>query len=112
MVLLFAITTSAMASQNLKPDFTNLVAPPQLINYQGSAHAVFDMGGIQYLFKVTQQPTSYPQCDVIQEKEKELMVVTHSPNGYAFFVEREPVAFKTDHNASWDEIVKRTHEKD
>ena len=104
-----AITTIAMASDHLM-NFGNLISPPQIVNYQGNAHAVFDLGGTKYLFKVTEKAKPYPQCDAVQEKGKELMVVGHNPNGYAYFVEKNPVAFKTDHNPSWNEIVKRTHE--
>ena len=36
------------------------------------------------------------------------MVVTIDPFGYVFFVEKHPVAFKTDHNPLWDELVKKS----
>ena len=70
--VLFAISTCAVVPQNLKPNFSNLIAPPKLIVYQGSAHAVFDMGGMKYLYKVIGEPNAYPQCDVIQKKGKEI----------------------------------------
>ncbi len=107
--VLFAISTCAVVPQNLKPNFSNLIAPPKLIVYQGSAHAVFDMGGMKYLYKVIGEPNAYPQCNVIQKKGKEIMVVSQSPQGYAFFVEGSPIAFKTDHNSNWSDVIRRTH---
>ena len=104
------ITTVGMA-KGFDLNINNLIAPPVMIKYQGSAHAVFDMGGMKYLYRVTQGAKPFPQCNAIQAKGKELMVVGHSPNGYAYFVDKNPVAFKTDHNPSWNDIVKRTHEK-
>jgi len=109
-IISLLITTVGMA-RGVELNLNNLIAPPVMIKYQGSDHAVFDMGGMQYLYKVTEGVNSYPQCDAIQDKGEELMVVGLSPNGYAFFVDKTPVAFKTDHNPSWNDIVKRTHEK-
>lgn len=108
-IFLLAITTVAMASDN-SIELNNLLGPPKIIKYQGGVHAVFDMGGTKYLFKVTETAKPYPQCDAAKEKGKELMVVGQNPKGYAYFVERNPIAFKTDHNPSWNEIIKRTHE--
>lgn len=107
----FVMTSVAMAMAGERfINLDNLIGPPQIIEYQSGVHAVFDMGGMQYLFKVTEEPKPYPQCDAIQAKGKELMVVGHNPKGYAYFVETTPIAFKTDHNPNWDEIVKRTHD--
>jgi len=112
-ILIFLITifiaTAGMA-RGFDLNINNLIAPPTMIKYQGSAHAVFDMGGMKYLFKVTQEARLFPQCNAIQKKGKEIMVVGHSPDGYAYFVDKNPVAFKTNHNPSWTDIVKRTHE--
>ena len=105
----FAITTVAMAGERYI-DLGNLMGPPKIIKYQGGVHAVFDLGGMKYLYRVTEKAKAYPQCDAVQEKGKELMVVGHNPKGYAYFVEKNPIAFKTDHNPNWNEIVKRTHE--
>ena len=104
------VTTVAIASDH-RIQFNNLLGPPQIIKYQGGVHAVFDMGGMKYLFKVTEEAKPYPQCDVIQDKGKELLVVGHNPKGYAYFVEKNPIAFKTDHSPNWNDMVKRTHEK-
>ena len=108
-IFLLAITTVALASDN-RIELNNLLGPPRIIKYQGGVHAVFDMGGTKYLFKVTEEAKPYPQCDAVQVKGQELMVVGHNPKGYAYFVEGNPIAFKTDHSPNWNEIVKRTHE--
>lgn len=106
-IFLLAITTVALASDN-RIELNNLLGPPQIIKYQGGVHAVFDMGGTKYLYKVVEKAKPYPQCNAVQEKGKELMVVGQNPKGYAYFVEGNPIAFKTDHNPNWNEIVKRT----
>ena len=49
-------------------------------------------------------------CNAVQSIGRELMVVTSDPFGYVFFVEKHPVAFKTDHNPMWDELVKKSCE--
>lgn len=112
-ILIFIISlliTSVGLAKGFELNINNLVGPPKMIKYQGSPHAVFDMGGMKYLYRVTQIPKPFPQCDAIQEMKKEIMVVGHNPDGYAYFVDKNPVAFKTDHNPNWNEIVKRTHE--
>lgn len=102
----FFISTVATAS-DFKINFNNLIGPPKIVTYQGAVHAVFDMGGMKYLFKVIKKAYPFPQCDVIQEKSKELLVVGNNPKGYAYFVEKQPVAFKTIHNLNWQEMVKK-----
>ncbi len=105
-LIAFFITTVATA-RDFEINFTNLIGPPKIITYHGEVHAVFDLGGMKYLFKVTKADKPYPQCDAVQEKGKELMVVGHNPKGYAYFVEKKPVAFKTIHSANWQEMVKK-----
>jgi len=87
-----------------------LIRPPQVIEYQQKPHAVFDYGGLFFIFEVTKPPTVFPTCNAVQSIGKELMVVTSDPFGYVFFVEKHPVAFKTDHNPVWDELVKKSCE--
>lgn len=87
-------------------NFNNLTGPPKIITYQGAVHAVFNMGGMEYLFKVIQKASPFPQCDAVQEKGSKLLVVGNNPKGYAYFVEKNPVAFKTIHNLNWQEMVK------
>ena len=89
------------------PELNKLTRPPQVIKYQQKPHAVFDYGGLFFLFEVTKQPTAFPTCNAVQSIGKEL-VVTSDPFGYVFFVEKHPVAFKTDHNPRWDELVKKS----
>ena len=92
------------------PDVGQLVRPPYVIQYQQANHAVFDYGGLQFLFVVSKTPTAFPTCNAVQPIGRELMVVTIDPFGYVFFVEKHPVAFKTDHNPIWDELVKKSCE--
>ena len=92
------------------PPNEQLVRAPFLIEYQKRPHAVFDYGGLQFLFEVSKPPTAFPTCNAVQSIGKELMVVTSDPFGYVFFIEKHPVAFKTDHNPMWDELVKKSCE--
>ena len=92
------------------PDVGQLVRPPYVIQYQQKPHAVFDYGGLQFLFVVSKEPTAFPSCNAVQPIGRELMVVTIDPFGYVFFVEKHPVAFKTDHNPLWNELVKKSCE--
>ena len=92
------------------PELNQLIKPPQVIKYKQKPHAVFDYGGLQFLFVVSKQPTAFPTCNAVQSIGRELMVVTSDPFGYVFFVEKHPVAFKTNHNPMWDELVKKSCE--
>ena len=92
------------------PSMDQLIRPPKVIEYQQKPHAVFDYGGLFFLFEVTKQPTAFPTCNAVQSIGRKLMVVTSDPFGYVFFVEKHPVAFKTDHNPIWDELVKKSCE--
>jgi hypothetical protein len=38
----------------------------------------------------------------------ELMVVDGNPFGYVFFTKPFPIAFKTDHNPLWNDLVKKS----
>jgi len=90
------------------PSMDQLTRPPKVIEYQQKPHAVFDYGGLRFLFVVSKQPTAFPTCNAVQSIGKELMVVTSDPFGYVFFVEKHPVAFRTDHNPIWDELIKKS----
>ena len=90
------------------PSMDQLIRPPKVIEYQQKPHAVFDYGGLRFLFAVSKQPTAFPTCNAVQSIGKELMVVTSDPFGYVFFVEKHPVAFKTDHNPLWNDLVKKS----
>jgi hypothetical protein len=91
-------------------ELNKLTQPPQVIKYQQKHHAVFDYGGLQFLFVVSKQSTAFPTCNAVQSIGKELMVVTSDPFGYVFFVEKDPVAFKTEHNPIWNELIKKSCE--
>ena len=92
------------------PSMDQLVKAPQIIEHQRKPHAVFDYGGLEYLFVISKTPTPFPTCNAVQSIGKELMVVTSDPFGYVFFVEKDPVAFKTEHNPIWDELIKKSCE--
>ena len=90
------------------PEVGQLNRPPYVIQYQQANHAVFDYGGLYFLFEVTKTPIPFPQCNAVRTINNELMIVGGNPNGYAFFTRTYPIAFKTDHNPLWDELVKKS----
>ena len=90
------------------PDVGQLVRPPYIIQYQQESHAVFDYGGLEFWFVVTTMPTPFPQCNAVRIIGDELMVVGGNPFGYVFFTKPFPIAFKTDHNPLWNDLVKKS----
>jgi len=90
------------------PDVGQLVRPPYVIQYQQESHAVFDYGGLEFLFVVTKMPTPFPQCNAVRTIGDELMVVGGNPFGYVFFAKTLPIAFRTDHNRLWNDLVKKS----
>ena len=117
MALIFAITLAmvfcsmwARANQAGDMNLGNLIGPPMIIdNHKGKGpHAVFDLGGVEYLFKLTQLAKPYPQCDAIQVIREEIMVVGINPKGYVYFVDATPVAFKTGHSPIWGDLIRKT----
>ena len=87
-----------------------LVKAPEIIEHQKKPHAVFDYGGLKFLFVVSKKPTPFPQCNAVQSIGNELMVVRSDPFGYVFFVIKTPIAYKTDHSPNWDELVRESCE--
>ena len=92
------------------PSMNQLIQAPKIIEYQQKPHAVFDYGGLRFLFIVSKTPTSFPLCNAVQTIGDELMVVRSDPFGYVFFVIKTPIAFQTDHNPQWDELVRESCE--
>jgi hypothetical protein len=90
------------------PPNEQLVRAPFLIEYQKRPHAVFDYGGLYFLFEVTKTPISFPQCNAVRTINNGLMIVGADPNDYVFFTRALPITFKTDHNPLWDELVKKS----
>ena len=90
------------------PDVGQLVRPPYVIQYQQESHAVFDYGGLEFWFVVTTMPTPFPQCNAVRTIGDELMVVGGNPFGYVFFTRPFPIAFKTDRNPLWNDLVKKS----
>ena len=106
-ITLVAMWSNVRAEPKI-PALDQLIGPPSIINYQREPHAVFNYGGLQFLFFVTKMPTPFPQCDAVQYLENELVVIGANPFGYIFFTELIPTAFKTDHSLHWDELVQKT----
>ena len=48
------------------PPNEQLVRPPFIIDYQKQPHAVFDYGGLYFLFEVTKKPIPFPQCNAVR----------------------------------------------
>ena len=90
------------------PEVGQLIRPPYIIQYQQANHAVFDYGGLEFLFVVTRMPTPFPQCNAVRTIGDELMVVGGNPFGYVFFAKTLPIAFRTDHNRLWNDLVKKS----
>jgi len=90
------------------PEVGQLIRPPYVIQYQQANHAVFDYGGLEFLFVVTKMPTPFPQCNAVRTIGDELMVVGGNPFGYVFFAKTLPIAFRTDHNRLWNDLVKKS----
>ena len=102
------LAMSVRAEKLPVPDLRNLMGPPAIIKYQGTAHAVFNLGGVYFLYKVTSPAVAYPQCNALELMGEEIRIVGHNPAGYLYFVESRPLAFKTDHNPQWTDLIKRT----
>ena len=92
------------------PSMDQLVKAPQIIEHQQKPHAVFDYGGLKFLFVVSKKPTPFPQCNAVQSIGEELMVVKNNPFGYVYFVLKTPVAYQTDHSPNWNELVRESCE--
>jgi len=90
------------------PEVGQLIRPPYVIQYQQANHAVFDYGGLEFLFVVTRMPTPFPQCNAVRTIGDELMVVGGNPFDYVFFAKTLPIAFRTDHNRLWSDLVKKS----
>ena len=56
------------------PELNKLTRPPQVIKYQQKPHAVFDYGGLKFLFVISKTLTAFPICNAVQTIGEELMV--------------------------------------
>ena len=92
------------------PSMDQLVKAPQIIEHQQKPHAVFDYGGLKFLFVLSKKPTPFPQCNAVQSIGNELMVVRSDSFGYVYFVLKTPVAYQTDHSPNWNELVRESCE--
>ena len=112
-IFILALLTTLLAIWKVEatppvPDVGQLVQPPYIIEFHKEPHAIFDYGGLEFLYEVTKMPTPFPQCNAVRTIENELMIVDGNPFGYVFFTKTFPVAFKTDHNPLWNELVKKS----
>ena len=67
-ILIFVVAfffSTVAATHPFEINFNNLMGPPKIIAYQGSVHAVFDMGGMKYLFR--RKATSYWLLGITQK---------------------------------------------
>ena len=92
------------------PSMDQLIQAPKIIEHQQKPHAVFDYGGLKYLFVISKMPTPFPECNAVQTIGEELMVVRSDPFGCIFFVINTPIAFKTDHSPLWEELIRESCE--
>jgi hypothetical protein len=92
------------------PSMDQLIKAPKIIEHQQKPHAVFDYGGLKFLFVVSKKPTPFPQCNAVQSIGNELMVVRSDPFGYVYFVLKTPVAYQTDHSPNWNKLVRESCE--
>ena len=90
------------------PELNKLIRPPQIIEYQQKPHAVFDYGGLKFLFVISKALTAFPTCNAVQTIGEELMVIRSDPFGHVFFVIKTPIAFQTDHSSLWEELVRES----
>ena len=105
-VTLFAL--SKAEPNPMVPGVEQSMRPPYIIKYLNEDHAVFNYGGLQFLYVIKKLPTPFPPCDAVQYLENELVVIGANPFGYILFTELIPTAFKTDHSLHWDELVQKT----
>ena len=91
------------------PPFNKLVEAPSLfIGKDGEYYSVFDYGGLKFKYVVVRIPVPRPQCNAITDHGKEIRVVGSNPMGYEFYVEKEPIAYQTDHSVLWHTRISKT----
>ena len=92
------------------PSMDRLIRAPEIIEHQQKPHAVFDYGGLKFLFVISKTLTDFPTCNAVQTIGDELMVIRSDPFGHVFFVIKTPIAFQTDHSPLWEELVRESCE--
>ena len=90
------------------PPIGKLIGPPSLIEKNGEYYSIFDYGGLKFKHMVVRLPVPRTQCDAITDHGKEIMVVGSNPKGYEFYVEKEPIAYQTDHSVLWHTRISKT----
>ena len=106
-IILLLTSVSSNAAPDV-PDLGQLVGPPSIQkDGDGGHYALFDYGGLYFKYEITKMPTPFPQCNAIRKMGKEIAIIGSNPEGYIFFVQPQPSAFKTDHGTLWQEMIKR-----
>ena len=90
------------------PPIGKLIRPPSLIEKNGEYYSIFDYGGLKFKHMVVRLPVPRPQCNAGVDMDNEIMVVGNNPKGYEFYVEKEPIAYKTDHSVLWHTRIRKT----
>ena len=90
------------------PPIGQLIGPPSLVTKNGVHYSIFDYGGLKFKHMVVRLPVPRTQCDAITNHGKEIMVVGSNPKGYEFYVEKEPIAYQTDHSVLWHTRISKT----
>jgi len=93
------------------PELNQLIKPPhKLLNTNKNLTLYLITVGCSFCLWFLNNSRLSPVVMQFNRMGKELMVVTSNPFGYVFFVEKHPVAFKTNHNPMWDELIKKSCE--
>jgi hypothetical protein len=85
-----------------------LIRPPSLIEKNGEYYSIFDYGGLEFKHMVVRLPVPRPQCNAVVDMDNEIMVVGNNPKGYEFYVDKEPIAYKTNHSVLWHTRIRKT----
>jgi len=57
-ITLFVMWSNVRAEPKI-PALNQLIAPPSIIEYQREPHAVFNYGGLQFLYVIKKMPTAF-----------------------------------------------------
>ena len=90
------------------PPMERLIGLPSLIENNGEHYSIFDYGGLRFKHIVVRLPVARSQCNAVTEINSEIRVIGSNPKGYEFYVEKEPIAYQTDHSVLWNTRIKKT----
>jgi len=104
----FACLSYAFDLEPKVPPIGKLIRPPSLIEKNGEYYSIFDYGGLEFKHMVVRLPVPRPQCNAVVDMDNEIMVVGNNPKGYEFYVDKEPIAYKTNHSVLWHTRIRKT----